>query len=79
MEQFFYPILTDNEENRKKILQILKYEVSHSGIRIKDEELENYSKDLAGICFKKDKCGKLFYNFEAAVIANFMQDIGGEE
>lgn len=79
MEQFFYPILTDNEGNRKKILQILKYEVSHSGIRIEDEELENYSKDLAGICFKKDKCGKLFYNFEAAVIANFMQDIGGEE
>ena len=78
MEDFFEPMLDCTDANKDKIVQILKYELSHSGIKIKKDKLEDYSRDLAGICFKKGKKEKLVYNFEAAVIANFLQGVSFE-
>ena len=78
MEDFFEPILDCTDDNKNKIVRILKYELYHSGIKIKENKLNDYSKDLAGICFKKEKNEKLVYNFEAAVIANFLQGVSFE-
>lgn len=78
MEDFFEPILDCTDDNKNKIVRILKYELYHSGIKIKENKLNDYSKDLAGICFKKEKNEKLVYNFESAVIANFLQGVSFE-
>ncbi len=70
---FFEPLLEDTEDNKNSILKILKYELSHSGT--KTENLEEYTKDLAGICFQKTPDNKFEYNFDAGIIANFLGEV----
>lgn len=72
MNETFEPLLDLNDSNKELILKLLKYEISHSGVK-KEESIDDYTEDLAGICFQKSKDGKrLEYNFQAAVIANFL-------
>lgn len=72
LKHAFEPLLEVSEDNKKAILQLLKYELSHSGAK-KDEKLDDYTNYVAGICFKESSDGKkLEYNPEAAIIANFL-------
>lgn len=66
------------ETSKKLILKLFEYEAAHSGFKNNAKEM---AVDLAGICIKvkKDDEGKLkvssdkdWYNFESAIIANFM-------
>lgn len=75
LEQSFSPLLEATEDNKKRILQLLRYELLHSGVKIGKENAEEYVKDLAGISFQKGKeTNRLVYNFEATIIANFLGD-----
>ncbi len=66
--------LSDNiEGNKEKIRNLIRYEVEHSGF--KNDNPEELSVDLAGICVKRDRksaCDTEWYNPDAAVIANFI-------
>lgn len=73
LKQAFEPFLELSEDNKKAILQLLKYELSHSGAKKDEKRLNEYTNDVAGICFKESSDGKkLEYNPEAAIIANFL-------
>lgn len=73
LKQAFEPLLEVSEGNKKAILQLLKYELSHSGAKKDEKRLSDYTNDVAGICFKESPDGKkLEYNPEAAIIANFL-------
>ena len=73
LSQFFEALLEISEDNKSAILKILKYELSHSGT--KTENLEEYTKDLAGICFQKTESNRFDYNFDSAIIANFLGEV----
>ena len=72
LQNLFAPLLkTENEKER--ICMLLKYELSHSGTSSEDKNIENYVRDLAGICFIKNKENTgLEFVPEAAIIAAFL-------
>lgn len=73
LSQFFEALLEISEDNKSAILKILEYELSHSGT--KTGNLEEYTKDLAGICFQKTENNRFDYNFDSAIIANFLGEV----
>lgn len=72
LSNFFAPLLKTVDE-KERICRLLKYELSHSGTSSEDKNIENYVRDLAGICFIKNKENTgLEFIPEAAIIAAFL-------